>query len=253
MNKKTGKISVFTVAAIALVLIAVLRTYSQSTLAPILYEELGNDLCTEYIAHDIDTFAIKLQNDPGSKGLIIFHGFAGEEGRNLTYLKAISGRIKTRGYDSDRLAIRRGSDRLKRGVEFWFIPENGVPPEFDPYVEKKSVLKATLFDRGWADWHNVDAVGWTIYSYDWLNWGCDLDFNMSDYAKLILADENLTGYLLIYNSKKQAKLVSNFALNELTEKYEVPAERLKVLIKPKQKEPQLELWLVPNGDLPPKP
>lgn len=220
---------------------------------PILFNDLREEFCAEIVKRDLDLLLIETHRRPGYKGLVIFHGSRILEGRNLSYLRSIKNYLRFRGVGSEHLTLVRGRNEDKIRAELWQIPINGVSHAREASVPKKKILKTVLFDRSWADWYKSVGDEWTIYSGGWVLEGCGFDPNFDEFSSRLLADDRLTGYIVILNSENQAKKVKKFSINELVKKFEVPRKRLKVVVVNKAEKQQIELWLVPNGEPPPLP
>ena len=230
--------------------------FSQSEIKPILFIEIADEYCSEYLAYQLDMFSIQLNNNPDSRAYIIFHGRDTQEGKNLSYLKYFP-RYLSQRFNTDKIITIRGENKDKMTAQLWVIPNGAKPPIIEKSFVKKEITSTTLFDKSWADWHKAYNTEWTIYGYSFVEWGCEMDLNMEAFAETLRSQSNLTGYLVVYpkfgKGKNQAKKVTDFAIKELTRQYKVPKERLKTIYGGNRNRPELELWFVRNGGNPPIP
>ncbi len=228
----------------------------QKEAKPILFEELTDEYCSEILALKLDHFIIELNKHPNSKAFVIFNGKNLQEGKNLRYLELPQKYLEgNRGFEAERITTIRGENKDKMIMQFWVVPEQAKAPKLEKEFVKELISSTTRFDVAWADWHKWNDLEWTIYSYSFVEWGCEIDLNMKAFAETLRSQSNLTGYLVVYTAfgkgKTQAKKVTNFAIKELSREHKIPKERLKTIYGGNRKEPQLELWLVPNGNNPP--
>ncbi len=63
---------------------------------------------------------------------------------------------------------------------------------------------------------------------------------------------NLIVYTKFGKGKTRANQISNFAVKDLVRNFKIPRNRLKTLFGGNREEPEIEFWLVPKGDVPPK-
>jgi hypothetical protein len=225
--------------------------YAQEESKPRLFEELTDAYCSEILAVTLDYFSIEIDKQPDSTAYIIFNGKNSLEGKNLLYLehpqRYLSRRIKT-----NSIVTVRGENRDKMIMQLWIVPKGAKPPIVKGNFVKEKIHSTILFDKSWADWHKWNDSKWTIYGYSFAELGCEMDLNMEAFADSLNSQSNLTGYLVVYTKfgkgKKHAKKVTDFAIKELTLQHKVPKEKLKIIYGGNRNEPQLELWLVPNGN-----
>lgn len=225
---------------------------AQTTSKPNLIGELILPGCSEYIRANLDSFFVELINNPNQKGYVLLNGKDGFEGQILTFKKIIFNRSNLRNFDSNRFEVIRGQNQKYGRVQFWSVSQNSDFRKSIKEFEATPITSKTQFHKGYAD-STKDSKELETVRYDDAVETCDLGINLQDFASKISEDKSITGYVIIYNSKKRAKKIENFIIKELVDKYKVPKNRLKIIYGKKQEESEIELWFVPNGDKPPKP
>ncbi len=140
-------------------------------------------------------------------------------------------------------------------IQFWVVPAEANPPQPQNKFILEKVTSTTRFDKSWADF-NKDNGKLDIYSNGFLDLGCDFSPNQNAFAKTLLSNDELTGYLIIYTkfgkNKKYADRIASFALRELTKTFKVPRNRLKAIYGGNRKEPEIEFWFVPKDKMLPE-
>jgi hypothetical protein len=217
-------------------------------------DEFGK-ICSEDFMARYDNFMINLQNDPTAIGYIIFNGDRKVEGRNLNYIDALTAGYPKGRFDTSRIKFVRAENLDHPQVKFWIVPLGALPPiskEFSP----QGFDNTTLYDRNWADF-NRNYGPLEIYFNGFAELGCEFAPNVKGFAKTLLDNPELTGYLITYTKfgrgAKRGTRVGQFAVNDLVKNYKVARKRLKLIYGGNRKEPEIELWLVPKGGTPPIP
>jgi hypothetical protein len=248
-----------TIVFLTAIFVSCLDNFSQER--PALIEEFGKE-CSEQIMARYDNFLNALNNQPNAMGYFVFYGDKSVEGRNLNFIKYLTEYYpRTRGFDNSRFILLRGENQDEMKVQFWLVPARATPPKPEKEFIKSEITSTTLFDKNWADfnnWYFNNPYGeLRIYSDGFLALGCEFSPNVGAFAKILLSNPKLTGYLIVYTKfgkgVKRGDQVGNFALNDLIKYHKVPRNRLKAIYGGNRKEPEIELWLVPKGDMPPKP
>ena len=93
------------------------------------FDEYGNIRFNDEKAR-LDNYAIQLQNEPSSTGVIIAYGACDTEGmtrgnRAKDYL------VNTRGIDAGRITVVDGGCRSELHVELWIVPSGATAPAAD--------------------------------------------------------------------------------------------------------------------------
>jgi hypothetical protein len=96
---------------------------------PVKFDEYGNIRFNDEKAR-LDNYAIQLQNDPGSSGVIIVYGSCEGEAqqrgdRAKDYL------VNTRGIEAGRITVIDGGCRTDLTVQLWVVPQGSTPPAAD--------------------------------------------------------------------------------------------------------------------------
>lgn len=231
-------------------------SFGQKKPQAVLLDEFGK-ICSEDLMARFDGYFYQLNSDPTAIGYFIFNGDESAEGRNLNFIYYLSEFYpKMRGFDKTRLALLRGKNQGEMKVQFWVVSAGANPPQPQNKFISEKIISTTLFDKSWADF-NKDYGKLDVYSKGFLDLGCDFSPNRSAFAKTLLSNDELTGYLIIYTkfgkNKKYADRIANFALRELTKTFKVPRNRLKTIYGGNREEPGIEFWFVPKDKMPPKP
>jgi len=243
--------------------------FSQEKPKAVLFSEFGKVCSGEFTAH-LNAYIKEIANNPTMTGYLIFYGEKSlPEGKNQNYYRATQYLLRFRRFDISRIVFSRGENRETMLTQFWIVPAGASPPIPDKSFVEHKVVSTTLFDNGFADFNRfyehldiyinafVDYDNLDIYGNAFLVSGCDFSPNRNAFAKVLLANKNLDGHLIIYTKfgkgKNRAKRIANFALKELVENFKIPPTRLKTIYGGNRGEPEIEFWLVPKDEKPPVP
>ncbi len=230
--------------------------FSQEKPKADLFSEFGKFCSEEFSAH-LDAYINELSNNPTSTGYIVFYGEKSiPEAKNQHYSNAAKYLSRFRKFDLSRFVFLRGENREAMLTQFWVVPVGANPPILEkPFVESK-ITSTTLFDNGYADFNKYFGKR-DIYINGFLDLGCDFSPNRNAFAKVLLSNQDLSGYLIVYTKfgkgKSRANKIGKFALKELVKDYKIPRERLTMIYGGNREEPEIEFWLVPKNDKPPVP
>lgn len=241
---------------IPLILLFIPNCFGQEKPEPILATESFGRQCSEELMNRYDIFLTEVYNQANSIGYIIFYGDKSLEGRNLNYITYLTQIYpQYRGYDKSKIVLLRGENQDEMKIQFWAVPPAATPPKPEKDFVKAKITSTTRFDRTWADFNKWSGKR-DIYFNGFLELGCDFSPNVSTFAKTLSLNPELTGYLIVYTEfgkgTKHGNQVVNFALKDLIQNHKVPRNRLKAIYGGNRKNPEIELWFVPKGDLPPK-
>ncbi len=230
--------------------------FGQEQPNPILIDEFGK-LCSEDVMARYDNFLVQLHNDPSAQGYFVLYGDDSTEGKNLNFARYLTEFYPTvRNFDGSRFSLVRGENQNEMKIQFWIVPAGATPPKPDNFFSEDKITTTEQFDKSWADFNNWSGR-LDIYSDGFLDLGCEFSPNRAAFAKTLLANPKLTGYLVVYTKfgkgVKRGNQIANFALRDLTKNYKVPRSRLKTIYGGNRQEPEIELWFVPKGDKPPMP
>lgn len=224
--------------------------FAQEKPEAILINDFENN-CSEIISLHYDNFLVELHNDPTSTGYIVFSGKVSQDGTNLRYIRHLSVNYpRFRGFDVNRIILIRGENQDKMQVQFWKVPFGAKPPEVNKNFEIKKISSTKMFQKTYAELAKFlpNSINEEfVDSFYWFE-GCDFAPNLSDFAKDLSEDGNLTGYLVIYATKKIAGKIKNLALKELTEKHKISPDRLKTIYGGRKQKSEMELWFLPKGE-----
>lgn len=112
------------------------------------------DICCDDEKARLDNFAIALENEPESQGVIIFYGGRrhnypfchssrrrlprrGESGARAARLKPYP--VNSRGLDPERIVVIDGGYRQSWTAELWVIPKGENPPPPVPTVRPQEI------------------------------------------------------------------------------------------------------------------
>lgn len=242
--------------ALAVLFLTLINAFGQETPQAQLVDSFGK-LCSEEFLARNDAFLVGLQNNPTATGYIVFYGANSLEGKNLIYLEILKNHSRMRKFDSTRIKILRGENRDEMQVEFWIVPAGASAPTVDQEYKVEKITAPMLFDNGYADFYKLFgklAIYDDSFFYDW---GCGISPNRKDFAKTLLSNPELTGYLVVYTKfgkgVKRGNQMAAFAVRDLTKNYKIQQNRLKTIYGGNRREPEIEFWFVPKGDRPPAP
>lgn len=142
-------------STLVLILISPAMTASVSPDSPRMFDEFGDINCEDEYAR-LDNFAVTLQKEPATKGVIIFYGGQrfrgrlpkrGEAATRASRLKPYL--VERRGISADRILVIDGGYAKDWHVELWIIPVEANPPQPRPTVpiEKMRFRKGTAHPR----------------------------------------------------------------------------------------------------------
>lgn len=203
----------------------------------------------------LDYFAVELQNEPASQGVIVAysapHKFPGWPMRRAemsrTYL------ISTRGLDASRLSAVYAGPRDDTAFELWAVPPGAEPPAkpFDLSLlmsREKTALpfdRYTVIERGDAsesEYGDLYPDEPALYEY---------------FVGLLKSDPALRGCVIGYTSRRGSlaagRRIAARAKLTMAKAYAVDVTRVVALGGGRREYKMLELWLVPPGAALPRP
>lgn len=228
--------------------------FGQEKPNPELTDEFGK-LCSEEVMARYDMFFSRLQNNPAAEGHIIFYGDHSTEGKNLKfagYLKEFYPTV--RSFDKTRILLTRGENQDRMKTQFWLVPAGAIPPKPEAIFTEEKIALTKRYDKGWAGF-NKWSGSLDIYSDGFLDLGCEFSPNTGGFAKTLLANRELKGYLIVYTEfgkgVGRGNRIANFAVKDLIKNHKVPRNRLKTIYGGNRQEPEIEFWFVPKNAPPP--
>ncbi len=206
----------------------------------ILVDEDGNR-CDESIMARVANFKVGVSNEPKSRGLILFYGSENDEGNNLSLIEWFKFYSKMYGFE---VSVIRGANQKNPKVEFWVVPESAelpkpkakfLPPVFDKKVRFDFAYAFVEFKVGELQSNHLET-------------GCQLQPNLSEFSKILLANKNLQGLVIVDNqSKYEGFKVAKIILKKLTKNYKLTQNRFHLNFRYKDELGKAELWLVPKN------
>jgi hypothetical protein len=198
-----------------------------------LIDEFHRVPCDETLAR-VNNFVAELTNEPNSKGLVISFGKKEKDLQNLRYEQLIKNAVKVLRFDINHIIFAHGENEETLRLQLWKIP---VGVDFP------------AFRRG--EWSYSLAGTIKPYIYDTTVSNDDICPPTTDselYSKLLFANSNFRGHLVIYTqSIEKFRQTKNELLKEIVDTYKVPRIQLKFFyIKSKADYFNIEYWLVPQ-------
>lgn len=222
----------------------------EQTAAPAarLVDKFGDIQMSDLMAR-LDYFAIELNAEPASQGVIVAysapHKFPGWPTRRArmsrTYL------ISTRGLDASRLSVVYAGLRDDTAIELWAVPPGAEPPAkpFDLSLLMSREKTALPFDRyaviergdasesEYGDAHPDDPALYELF------------------AEMLKRDPALRGCVIGYTSRRgsaaAARRIAASAKLTMAKSFAVDVSRVAALAGGRRESKMIELWLVPPG------
>ena len=215
-------------------LIFSLSIVAQNTPKATLLDTIEKSSCEDYMARS-DYLAIELQKSASSRGVLVWYGDGGEDGRLADINAKFMHRTLINKYgNSLRVTVLRSTGKAKLYAEAWIVPD-GV--EFQ--IPKSTVVAEIPFKVTKRTLYAESDPG-PCSNYD--NYG---------FADVLLTNPNLTGVLVAvsWNQLDQADYAADI-LKRFRE-LKVPRNRIRIFFKQVKRTPSTELgywemWLVPS-------
>jgi hypothetical protein len=104
------------------------------------FDEFSRSNWESAMAH-LDNFALALQNNPNSIGVVIIYGGQhGRRGEARAWSRCIRRYlVQTRGTDANRIVLIDGGYREQLTVELWETPDKHHLPKLEPHVKPGDV------------------------------------------------------------------------------------------------------------------
>lgn len=215
------------------------------------FDEFG-DIQVSDLKARLDNFAIRLQQEPTTKGFMIVY----VSRRDLPGLSMrLAGRAKdylvnSRGIQADRLVMVDGGVTDCLTQEFWIVPPGATPK---PRNSGRGLFRDT--DSAWK----FDEYYYPLpETYDE---GDEYAGNsLEAYADALQKNPRSRAYILTYqqygagqkpDTPNTAMRMFKAVQKDLVNKYKIAASRIRFMNGGHRKQRQIELWLVPRGQHPP--
>lgn len=203
----------------------------------------------------LDNFAIELQNNPTSMGLIAAyaakHKFPGWPMRRIRMMQSYL--ISTRGLDPSLFKVVNAGLRDDTDFELWVVPPGADPPArpFDMSLLMSGEKTAQPFDRFTVmergdRWDSEDGDPYpdAPYLYQYL-------------AEVLRSDPSLRACIIGYTSRRgssaAARRIASRAKLAIAKAHAIDVGRIVALAGGRREYKMVELWLVPPGAPLPKP
>ena len=226
-----------------------LFVFSQEKINPQLLDRFG-EICSEDFMARYDNLLLEIQSNKDSKAHILFYGNETKEGKNLEFIKMLTGYGRTRLGDLSRIKIVRGGNEEVMLTEFWVVKDAGTLPKVNSDFVSPIYKETTRFDVAWADFHKTFDGKKAFYGDDYWSLGCYIPPNLEKLSSILKSNPTYKLHLIIYNSKpRYSTAIGKYAVKELVSKYKIPRKRIMASYLGEKKEPQIEFWIVPeNGE-----
>ncbi|MDT5157215.1 MAG: hypothetical protein QOH51_1572 [Acidobacteriota bacterium] len=254
------KKSVFVYACVTATVLALSLTARAQTEAPkpspTPVDSFGGDLLITDWKARLDSFAVDLQNAPGSRGYIIAYSDR-QKLPGWTLRRAnqvISYLTVTRGVEEGRVSVVSGGFRASAGYEFWVIsPGEQLPVKpLDFSLAFAGEKSPVLFDRyylfsRWEDWGEDGNLD--VYTRD--------HGRFEPFVSFLRADPSLRGCVITYATRHDRRgadrrLAASEKRAVLTTQSVMP-DRIVSIAGGLRPHKTVELWLVPPGAELPRP
>ncbi len=236
----------------------------QSGRALRLIDSYGDTPCDDLKAH-LDNIAAYLNNEPKSKVYIL--GYSGRDSpltrvrQHLNIARPFM--FYVRGVDMNRVVTINAGYREQLTIEAWLVPEGVAPPAPSSTVNPKSDARAPIkFDERYIGIY-VDGVKLE------LSGGSECTFeepNLEGFAEALKNAPTAKGYFILYPDAQgqftfssrynqptgSARAIIRLLKKEMT-KHGIQPHRIAMMLGGRREMQTVELWLVPNGALSPRP
>lgn len=209
---------------------------SQAVPEAILVDEHGEIPCDDTLSR-IDVFFSELRNNPIDSGLVVISGIPENKHRILFRQTIIEHQIKWRQFDAARISFLRSKSEETR-VQFWRIPPGANAPAIKD-VDISYTIPETV---------KPFLMG------DETKFGDQICPEVDDgkiFAKFLNENRTARGNIVVRdNSARRARHRSSAIVRKFSQKYGIPASRLRTFTAKLQKpsnhdEAVVEYWYLP--------
>lgn len=217
-----------------LLLLLTLQSYfAQEKPKAILFMEFEETNC-DSLQVNLYEFLLQINKSPNSKGYILMNGSKNKGAPFKKYFWEME--MKTGlafiGMDKDQIIFLEGKDKADSRTQFWVVPEGADKPDF---IEEK-----------WDYKFPAEIKPLVINKDSWIGEVCHASYNTDFYSKVLLANPDVKGHLVIYSKSINGfRKRENELLKELVNENKVPRKQLKFFYV-KSKAADVEYWFVPN-------
>lgn len=207
--------------------------FAQEKPKAVLFMEFEETNC-DSLQVNLYEFLVQLNKNPNSKGYVLMNGGKSNNApfRKYFWEMEMKADLAFIGIEKDQINFLQGKDKDVSKTQFWVIPEGADKPNF--------------IEEVWDYKFPSDIKPFIIDKDSWIGEVCHASYNTDFYSKVLLANPNLKGHLVIYSksinkfNKRESEL-----LKELVNKNKVPLQQLKFFYV-KSKVADVEYWFVPN-------
>lgn len=215
-----------------LILLITFQNFSaQEKSKAIMIDEFSSINCDEInarISHLFDD----LRTNPNSKGYIIIYGSFDKPLGKYLYESEFKANIAFGNFDANRIIFLRGIDVNKIRIQFWKVPVGANKPDF--------------VKGNWNYKLPQKTKSFLLFKNSWIGEVCHANYDINFYSKLLSADPQLRGNIVIYaNSLKKFYRERKYFSVELIEQKKISNSQLKFFYI-HSKTPETEFWLVPH-------
>jgi len=219
------------------------------------FDDLGGINYSDLLAR-LDNFAVELQNEPASRGVIVVHPLTTDRLPGWYVRRAYWARgylTKGRGLGEGRVSVLTGGFRDKAAFELWFVPAGAETPvePLDWAVALAREKNPILFDR-FVRVSRPRIPEIQIYE----DYGDEKDA-YEPFVSALRADPASRGLIIAYAAPRGARgrdrrLAAREKLS-LMKLHAIGADRVQAIGGGVRKNRTIEYWIVPPGAEPPKP
>ena len=230
---------------------------------------------TEILSAQLDYYAQQIAEKPTTVAyIIVYRNLKQSNGAALRFGTRAKGYLtKQRGMDANRVKVIDGGVREKLSYEFWLAEANAMPPIPKPTIKaaKADETRAYLLDDFYYKLPGEPADGGCCSLDEPTNE--EYEASLDVYAQKLKANPNSKAYIIAYsppyksfylepfcseclielNRYKILRMILSVQTDYLTRKHDIEMSRIIILKGGDNKFHNIELWLVPDGEKPPKP
>lgn len=236
---------------IVIVVLALGNAKAQERPKAVLAEEVGIT-CSEDLMARYDYFLGKLLLQPSARGMLLFYGDQSSEGRNLNLFRWMTEFYpQVRRFKNLNLEFVRAKNGPKTNIQFWIVPSGAEPPAPSERFQPEAITSTSRYDVAAADFHKYKGKTY-LYLDGFYELGCDFAPNNVGFVDQLRKNKSLTGYFVVYTEFGKGKAygdrIARFAVSELLKNFRISRARIKTIYGGNRNKPEIELWLVPEGD-----
>lgn len=206
------------------------QSFSQEPVVASKVDEFEDVTCEDLLAR-ADNFLTQLNNNPSMLGLVVLDSPPSKRKKSRYYKKLILKNFQRLSGPADRLRFYE-RDAVQLRATLWLWPQGADLPFVGAqlYTEPPIDLTRPLV------WDTVVDES-----------PCPT-FAPNVYAEILKSNNDLRGHIVVHHmNRKEALSTGTYWIDELTRKWGVPRDRLKLIVGKRTKHYYTEFWLVPIG------